>query len=67
MFGTWTQSGDTVEVVYEPPSHHGSRVETYVTRGECTLIRTVRIDSKTGERIESPKTFTLDEPRCHPR
>ena len=62
--GSWSQSGDTVEVAYVPASHHGSSAETFVTRGECTLIRTARVDATSGQRIESPTTYVLDEKRC---
>ncbi len=62
--GRWTQSADTVEVRYTPAEHHGSSAETFVTRGRCTLVRTARVDATTGERVESPLDYLLDDPTC---
>jgi hypothetical protein len=61
--GQWRQAGDAVTVDYAPAEHHGSASETFLVRGECSLLRAERVD-KDGRAFEDPKTYVLDEPQC---
>ena len=64
--GTWEHVGDKIKTEYPDAKNYGSTKEEFVIRGECSLIRTVRTDTK-GKLHEQPITYVLDEPRCRGR
>ncbi len=62
--GRFSRSGATIEGTYEAADHHRASAETFVFRGDCTLVRTASIHGETGDREEKLQTFFLDEPGC---